>query len=98
MAHDEVYRPPAKNLLFGQFLVENNIITRDVLYKALQTQAKEKGDLKTSHRLLGTILFEDFGAIASRVELSRLLGRFNEYKEWVGSEHSDLRKFYKKHE
>lgn len=88
---DEVYRPPVKNLLFGQFLIEKKKITQDDLFRALKIQAKEKGDLKKSHRLLGTILLDDLKLIKSRVELQRLLIEFEEYKDLIESQHDELR-------
>src|SRR6056297_1757444 len=88
---EEVYRPPVKNLMFGQFLVEKKKITQDDLFNALKIQSKEKGDLKKSHRLLGTILLDDLGLIKSRVELNRLLTEFEEYKDLIESQHDELR-------
>lgn len=88
---EEVYRPPVKNLMFGQFLVEKRKITQDELFSALKIQAKEKGDLKKSHRLLGTILLDDLKLIKSRVELNRLLTEFEEYKDLIEAQHDELR-------
>lgn len=88
---EEVYRPPVKNLMFGQFLVEKKKITQDDLFQSLKVQSKEKGDLKTSHRLLGTIIMDDLGLIKNRVELQRLLKEFEEYKDLIESQHDELR-------
>ncbi len=50
-----------RNLVFGQFLMEHEIITHDILQKALDIQEKEKDqELKTSPRLLGQILLEEY--------------------------------------
>lgn len=86
-----LYNQPPKNLMFGQFLIEKRKIRQSDLYQALKIQTREKGDLKKSHRLLGTILMEDFGLIKNRLELSQLLKEFEEYREWVEEQHAQLK-------
>ena len=50
-----------RNLVFGQLLIEHDVITSEILHKALAIQEKEKlEDKKTSPRLLGRILLEEF--------------------------------------
>ena len=68
-------------VLFGQFLVDQKKITREILARALAKQKYEESKtLRDSHRLLGQILLEDFHVFKDRVELNHYLIKFNEYK------------------
>lgn len=92
---DQVYRPPAPNLLFGQFLIEKKIIDEPTLFSALKIQVKEKDStIKQSHRLLGQILLEEFKAFDSRIELNNAINQFVEYKDWVEKQHMMLKKMH----
>ena len=77
--------------LFGQFLIEKRKINEVILEKALDLQNTETNDsLRTSHRLLGEILMDDFNVFSSRVELNRLLIEFNDFKARLESQRTDL--------
>lgn len=92
----KVYKPPAANLLFGQFLIEKGMLDEATLFAALKVQAQERGSMKQSYRLLGTILYEDFSIFKSRLELSKLIQQFNEYKNWIEEQHSMLKNVTRK--
>ena len=68
-------------LLFGQFLIEKRKINKTILDKAMETQKDEK--ITDHHRMLGSILLNDFGVFTGRVELQRYLREFEVYKEQV---------------
>ncbi len=92
---EKVHRGPGKQAadrsLFGQFLIEKRKINEVVLEKALDIQNLETKDtLRASHRLLGEILMDDFNVFSSRVELSRLLIEFSDFKSHLESQKTDL--------
>lgn len=73
---------PPDNILFGRYLIENNIISDEIVRKALDKQEEERGlTMKQSPRLLGQILLEDFKALNSRLELNFHLNNYQTYKE-----------------
>ena len=75
---------PPEKILFGQFLIENKIITLHMLKRALEIQAGENSEtLKESHRLLGQILFENFHVFKNRLELNTYLNKYKQFKEQV---------------
>lgn len=79
------------NVVFGQFLIEFGKITSEVLYKALATQAQEHSlNLRTSHRLLGQILYEDHQIFKDRLELNQWLQKFQDYKNYIENLGSEL--------
>lgn len=91
----KIRQGPAKQAadrsLFGQFLIEKRKINEVMLEKALDIQNLEtKDSLRTSHRLLGEILMDDFNIFSSRVELNRLLIEFSEFKSRLESQRTDL--------
>lgn len=88
--------PPDK-LLFGQFLIENKIISHQILEKALKEQAKESSEiLKDSHRLLGQILLEEFNVFRGRLELNTYLKKFKQFKDDIEKLRYDAKIFGKK--
>ena len=93
--HEKVSKGPVKEAaersLFGQFLIEKRKINQVILEKALDIQNLEtKDSLRTSHRLLGEILIDDFNVFKSRVELNRYLIEFNEFKSQLESQRTEL--------
>lgn len=93
--HEKVSKGPVKEAaersLFGQFLIEKRKINQVILEKALDIQNLETKDtLRTSHRLLGEILIDDFNVFKSRVELNRYLIEFNEFKAQLESQRTEL--------
>ena len=89
---DKIYKAPAPNLLFGQFLIEKNIIDEPTLVSALKIQVKEKDStIKQSHRLLGQILLEEFKVFENRLELNDIIHQFNEYRQWIEKQHAMLK-------
>ena len=80
------------NLVFGQFLLEFGKLTPEILHKALAIQVKEyNARLRTSPRLLGQILLEDFQVFKNRVELERCLVKFKEYNSYVENLYGELK-------
>ena len=72
---------PPDNILFGQYLIETKIVKKEIIEKALRKQDEEKNStMKSSHRLLGQILMDDFGIFNSRLELNNHLKRYAHYK------------------
>lgn len=90
MNHDQIV--PPDQILFGQFLVDKKKLTFDKLKSALAIQSKERGDIKTSHRLLGQILLEEFKVFESRMELNRYLNEFHQYKSDMEQMYYELHK------
>ena len=92
---EKVTRGPVKEAadrsLFGQFLIEKRKINQVMLEKALDIQNLESNDsLRSSHRLLGEILMDDFNVFRSRVELNRMLIEFNDFKSRLESQRTEL--------
>ncbi len=81
-----------RNLVFGQFLMEHEIITHDILHKALDIQKKERDqELKTNPRLLGLILLEEFKIFKNESELNKCLEEFEKFKKYIEEQHAILR-------
>jgi hypothetical protein len=81
---NSVVHMPSNRLLFGQFLIEKKKINQAKLEAAIEIQKKEdSATLRESHRLLGTILLEDFHVFINRVELNHYLQEFNDFREEV---------------
>ncbi len=84
-------KPVADRAVFGQFLIEKRKINTALLERALAIQNMEaKQSLRSSHRLLGEILLDDFNIFSSRVELNRLLIEFNQFKAKLEAQRTDL--------
>ena len=72
----------SSSILFGQFLLDQKKVTKETLDRALEKQAREDSStLRESHRLLGSILLEDFSVFKNRVELNKYITKFNSFKE-----------------
>ena len=95
-----VYKPPEPRLLFGQFLLEKEKVTKDTLVRALQKQQHEgeSNTVRESHRFLGQILLEDFGIFKNRVDLNHYLIEFKDYKSAIEKEHVELKSILKSKE
>ncbi len=78
--------------MFGQYLLEKKKINDALLRKALDIQQKEKSQtLRTSHRLLGQILLEEFRVFRNRVELNKYLVAFKAFNEELENQRQELR-------
>jgi hypothetical protein len=81
---NSVLHIPSNKVLFGQFLIEKKKINQAKLDAAMEIQKKEDSiNLRESHRLLGTILMEDFHVFLNRIELNRYLQEYNDFREDV---------------
>ena len=70
-----------ERLVFGQWLVKKGLLEARVLEAALKIQNEERSDtLRTSPRLLGQILLEDFRVFRNRIELNHALVEFGRVK------------------
>lgn len=70
-----------ERLVFGEWLVRMGRVDANVLNAALETQNAEKSDtLRTSPRLLGQILLDDFSVFRSRIDLNKSLMEFEKVK------------------
>lgn len=70
-----------ERLVFGQWLVKKGLLEARVLEAALKIQDEERSDtLRTSPRLLGQILLEDFRVFRNRIELNHALVEFGRVK------------------
>lgn len=73
-----------ERLLFGEWLVRKGRVDSAVLNSALQIQDAERSDtLRTSPRLLGQVLLDDFQVFRSRVELNHALVEFEKVKKAI---------------
>lgn len=73
-----------ERLLFGEWLVRKGRVDSAALISALEVQNAEKSDtLRTSPRLLGQILLDDFKVFRSRVELNHVLVEFEKVKRAI---------------
>ncbi len=80
-------------MVFGKWLVNKGMVSPEVLQSALDIQNAEKSDtLRTSSRLLGQILLEDFNVFRNRVELNKALVEFEKVKAAVASRQAYLDK------
>jgi hypothetical protein len=83
-SNNGVIHMPSNRLLFGQFLIEKKKINQAKLDAAIEIQKKEdSATLRDSHRLLGTILLEDFHVFINRIELNHYLQEFGSFREDV---------------
>ena len=83
---------PENRYMFGQYLLEKKKINDALLRKALEIQQKEKSQtLRTSHRLLGQILLEEFQVFRNRVELNKYLVQFKTFNEELENQRQELR-------
>ncbi len=81
-----------RNFVFGQFLIEHDVITSETLHKALAIQEKEKlEDKKTSPRLPGRILLEDFQSFKDEEELAGCLEELKKFKAYIEAQHAALK-------
>lgn len=70
-----------ERLVFGEWLVQKGRVDAIVLNAALETQNSERSDtLRTSPRLLGQILLDDFSVFRSRIDLNKSLVEFEKVK------------------
>lgn len=75
-----------ERLVFGQWLVKKGLLEARVLEAALKIQNEERSDtLRTSPRLLGQILLEDFRVFRNRIELNHALVEFGKVKSAVAA-------------
>lgn len=75
-----------ERLVFGQWLVKKGLLEARVLEAALKIQNEERSDtLRTSPRLLGQILLEDFRVFRNRIELNHALVEFGKVKNAVAA-------------
>jgi hypothetical protein len=82
---------PKERIVFGEWLVRKGRVDSAVLNSALEIQNVEKSDtLRTSPRLLGQILLDDFQVFRSRVDLNKALVEFEKVKAAIQIRKSDL--------
>jgi hypothetical protein len=82
---------PKERIVFGEWLVRKGRVDPAVLNSALEIQNVEKSDtLRTSPRLLGQILLDDFQVFRSRVDLNKALIEFEKVKAAIQVRKSDL--------
>lgn len=75
-----------ERLVFGQWLVKRGLLEARVLEAALKIQNEERSDtLRTSPRLRGQILLEDFRVFRNRIELNHALVEFGKVKSAVAA-------------
>ncbi|RKX80743.1 MAG: hypothetical protein DRP70_09930 [Spirochaetes bacterium] len=75
---------PKERLVFGEWLIHKDRMDAAVLKSALDIQNAEKSDtLRTSPRMLGQILLDDFQVFRSRVELNNALIEFEKVKQAI---------------
>ena len=80
-----------ERLLFGEWLVRKGRVSSAVLKSALEIQDLEKSDsLRTSSRLLGQILLDDFQVFRSRVELNHALVEFEMVKKVIEARKGEI--------
>ena len=71
-----------ERLVFGEWLVRKKKLEPSILQSALNIQNVEKSDtLRSSPRLLGQILLDDFQVFRSRVDLNNALIEFEKVKQ-----------------
>ncbi len=75
---------PKERLVFGEWLIRKGRMDSAVLKSALDIQNAEKSDtLRTSPRMLGQILLDDFHVFRSRVELNNALIEFEKVRQAI---------------
>jgi len=73
-----------ERLVFGEWLIRKGRMDAAVLQSALDIQNAEKSDtLRTSPRMLGQILLDDFQVFRNRVELNNALIEFEKIKKAI---------------
>lgn len=73
-----------ERLVFGEWLVRKGRVEPGVLNAALGIQNSERSDtLRTSPRLLGQILLDDFQVFRSRIDLNKSLVEFEKVKSAI---------------
>jgi hypothetical protein len=81
-----------ERIVFGEWLVRKGRVDAAVLNSALEIQNAEKSDtLRTSPRLLGQILLDDFQVFRSRVDLNKALVEFEKVKAAIQIRSGDLK-------
>ena len=79
-------RRSADRLLFGEWLLRTGRLDQAVLSEALKIQDQERSDnLRSSPRLLGQILLDDFSVFRSRLELNASLVEFEKVRQAVSA-------------
>jgi len=80
-----------ERLVFGEWLIRKGRVDAAVLKSALEVQNTEKSDtLRSSPRLLGQILLDDFQVFRSRVELNKALIEFEKVKKAIEARKGEL--------
>lgn len=80
-----------ERLVFGEWLVRKGSLSQTILRSALEVQNAEKSEsLRTSSRLLGQILLDDFQVFRSRIELNKALVEFEKVKSALEARKSEL--------
>ena len=80
-----------ERLVFGEWLLRRGKLDEAVLKSALDIQNSEKSDtLRSSPRLLGQILLDDFQVFRSRVELNKALVEFEKVKQAIEARKGEL--------
>lgn len=79
-----------ERLVFGEWLIQKGRMDSVVLQSALDIQNAERSDtLRTSPRLLGQILLDDFQVFRSRVDLNHSLIEFEKVKSLIESKKAE---------
>ncbi len=80
-----------ERMVFGEWLLRKGRLTPEILRSALDIQNAEKSDtLRTSSRLLGQILLDDFQVFRTRIELTKALVEFEKVKAALAARKSEL--------
>jgi predicted signal transduction protein with EAL and GGDEF domain len=80
-----------ERLVFGEWLVRKKRLEPSILQSALNIQNAEKSDtLRSSPRLLGQILLDDFQVFRSRVDLNNALIEFEKVKQVLEARKGEL--------
>lgn len=81
----------SNRILFGQFLIENKKINKRILAQAIKTQEEE--NISKEHRMLGSILMNDFKVFRDRKELKYWLNKYEDYKIKMADIYNDAKTF-----
>jgi len=80
-----------ERLVFGEWLVRRGRLVPEILRSALDIQNAEKSDtLRSSPRMLGQILLDDFQVFRSRIELNHALTEFEKVKAAIAARKEEL--------
>ena len=80
-----------ERLVFGEWLVRRGTLSPEILRSALEIQNAEKSEsLRSSSRMPGQILLEDFQVFRSRIELNKALVEFEKVKAALEARKSEL--------